>query len=226
MADGNMPGSQSEKPNSSILPIAMIALAPLIICLCAVILVSFCFTPREHRIKIGSADAVTEALHNRRVHTILPLPLKDMPGDGFADVYSDPRVTTNFLVFGYAVQPCSDGKCDALDNGHPKYRIDSETAFTTEFLAGYQIVGADRNESHFVVSLPTDIIGDMSNPRDRVLIYVSRSDMIKIIEEYRNVRASFQEHYLSTQAQEKRAGDLKKQEDELKRMNTDIRSVN
>lgn len=224
MTDHNMPEEQSGKPDADVFSFVMIPLAFLIIFICVVMGAISCNHPIERRIKIGSDVAVTEALHDRQLHTILPLPIKAMLGDGFVDVYSDPRVTTNFIVIGYAVQPCN-GNCESSGNTHPKYKIDSETTFTTEFLSGYQIVGADRNESHFVVSLATDILGDMSNPHDRVLLYVSRSDMIKIIEEYRNVRASFQDHYLSAQSQEKRASDLNRQEDELKRINSDLRSV-
>ena len=190
----------------------MIPLTFLIIFICVVMGALFCNHPMEKLIKIGSNVAVTEALHDRQLHTILPLPIKAMPGDGFVDVYSDPRVTTNFIVIGYAVQPCN-GNCESSGNTHPKYKIDSEATFTTEFLAGYQIVGADSNDSHFVVSFATDIFGDMSNPHDRVLLYVSRTDLTKIIDEYSNVRASFQDPYLSAQSHVKRASDLNRQED-------------
>ena len=230
MTDNSVPESQSEALTLGIGQIVRMALAPLVLFVCAVTLMYFLYQsgdPARHRIKIGSADAA-EALHSRRLHTILPLPLKDMPGDGFALIRSDPRLTENFLVSGYVVQPCSDDKCDAPNNSHPRYRIDTEAPFMTkvDFLAGYQIVGADRDESHFVVALPTNILGDMSDPRNRVLFYVTRSDMIKIIEEYRNVRASLQEHYLSAQVQERRANDLKKLKAEFKQANDDIRSVN
>ncbi len=173
------------------------------------------------RITLDSEVDIAELLSDRHLHTIVSL-VGGKRNYSIADVYFDKRVTKYFTVFGYTVSSCNESRCQEAkaNSEYPTYKTDSAISFQMDLVTGYQIIGADKDGSHFLVYLPARLFGDLSNPNERKMLYVSRSDMTRIIEEYMNVRAALLKHYLNEQAQHNEMGTQ-----EFPAVNSDLRSV-
>lgn len=161
-----------------------------------------------------------EALFDRQPHSILP-PSVSVSEDDLRRANGGQYLSDELIVVGYSVLSCDKGQC-AKDAGDvSKYEIGQKTTYSTRLLTSYQIVGVSDDGSHFVVSLPSDT----ENTGKQELLYVSRSDMTRIINEYRKTSRLFQKSVFREQVQEKWQTVLKEQERDREKAEQDIRSV-